>query len=69
MKETTNQGETKMENETIISVACQDGDVLLKMAETGAKVNKRLHQTMTISEALVFATSILDTCRQIQDTK
>ena len=57
------------ENHTVLSTCYYDGEVLVKMSKAGAEGSTQLHQTMTSSEAIVFATNILDACRQIADNK
>jgi len=56
-------------NHTVISAGYCEGEVLVKMFKPGWERSTRLHQTMTSSEAIVFATNILDVCRQIADNK
>ncbi len=57
------------ENHTVLSTCYYEGEVLIKMSKADLDGTTQLHQTMTSSEAIVFATQILDACRQIQDSK
>ena len=57
------------ENQTVLSTCYYEGEVLVKMFKAEYGGTTHLFQTMTSSEAIVFATNILDACRQIADNK